>query len=460
MRFDLVINGARVLDPEADDIVRADIGIRDGRVAAVSSATLVGDAALDARGMLVTPGFIDMHCHAQDHDGYVLRARDGVTTALELEAGPADVDGWYAERAGGTFVNHGASVGHMASRIVATAGTAASVGPDVPKGVSASGRLSVAEVQTLRETVRRGLTHGALAVGMGLAYNPGASFAEVTAVMKAAAEVGAAVHVHVRRTGSRGETTAVDGVVEMVAGATISGAKVCICHVSATAAERTVEVLDIIADARAAGLDMIAESHPYTAGMAPIDVEVLDTGFQDRLGIDYGDIEMVATHERLSAETWADARRRGGFTILHGVTTPEAVSAAISRPWVAVASDALSGPGRGHPRAIGTNTRVLGRHVRAGDVELVHAVRSMTSVPAQWLADRVPELADRARIAQGSIADLVVLDPETVGDRATFAEPEVGPSGIRAVLVNGTPVVVDDVPRSEVRAGTAVRAAH
>ena len=117
MRYDLVINGGRVIDPESGlDAVRS-IGVTGGRVEALTDGDLSGDETIDAAGMVVAPGFIDLHSHGQDSENYEVQARDGVTTALELEVGAGDIDGWYSARSGTSLVNYGASVGHIPVRI-------------------------------------------------------------------------------------------------------------------------------------------------------------------------------------------------------------------------------------------------------------------------------------------------------------------------------------------------------
>ncbi len=115
--YELVIAGGRVMDPETGlDAVR-DIGVTGGKIRAVSQRPLVGAAIIDARGLVVAPGFIDLHAHGQDAANYAMRAADGVTTALELEVGTANVDAWYAARAGKALINHGVSVGHIHVRM-------------------------------------------------------------------------------------------------------------------------------------------------------------------------------------------------------------------------------------------------------------------------------------------------------------------------------------------------------
>src|SRR5215470_14279856 len=115
--FDIVISGGRVMDPESSlDAIR-NVAIRDGRIVEISEKTLTGKQAIDARGLVVAPGFIDLHEHGQEPRNYEFQAHDGITTSLELEAGTADVDAWYAKREGHALINYGVSVGHIPVRM-------------------------------------------------------------------------------------------------------------------------------------------------------------------------------------------------------------------------------------------------------------------------------------------------------------------------------------------------------
>src|SRR3954463_12635803 len=115
--FDTVIANGRVIDPETGlDAVRW-VGIRGGSIGAISPSALEGRTIVDARGLVVAPGFIDLHEHGQDFEAYTFQARDGVTSSFELEVGTADVAGWYAARAGKSAINHVVSIGHIQVRM-------------------------------------------------------------------------------------------------------------------------------------------------------------------------------------------------------------------------------------------------------------------------------------------------------------------------------------------------------
>jgi N-acyl-D-aspartate/D-glutamate deacylase len=443
--FDLVIANGRVMDPESGlDAVRH-VGVRNGTIEVLSEGTLTGARVIDASGHVVAPGFIDLHQHGQQDESYQMMVRDGVTSAFELEVGTADVAAWYAAREGGQLVNYGVSVGHIPARmkVLGDPGTGL-----LPAGIGGSGSATDDQMAAMERILREGLAEGAVAVGFGSAYTPGAPMAEIERMFRVAAEGGAPAHIHMRG--------GVTGLHETIAAAASAGASLHIVHVNSSSGSDIATFLAAIQAARDAGQDVTTEAYPYGAGMTEIQSALFDdwnTWSDDR----FAQHQLVSTGERLTRETFAKARAAGGTIIIHG-RPEEQTRAAIASPLSMIASDGFIENGRGHPRTSGTYAKVLGRYVRdEGLVELMDALRRMTVEPARRLERRTPAMTNKGRIRVGADADLTVFDPATVIDRATYEDATIPSAGIPYVIVGGQ-VVVDAGELTGVRPGRAIRA--
>lgn len=448
--YDIVIVNGRVIDPESKlDAVR-NIGIVKGTVQAVTADTLQGRATIDASGLVVSPGFIDLHEHAHEQENYRFQVMDGVTTALELERGTADVDGWYAEREGKTIINYGVSAGHVPVRMQLMRDP----GGLVPTGDAARKSASEAEIAEMKRQIERGLERGAVAVGLIIQLTPAASRWEILEMFRAAAHFKAFCYVHIRYQGEQEPESSVSALEEVIAAGAVTGASLHVVHLTSNGLRATPRLLQMIGEAQSRGLDVTTELYPYTAASNPIDSAMFDEGWQKRLGIDYQDLQWVATGERLTAESFARYRQTGGMVILHMI--PEAiVRAAVTSPLTLIASDGI----KGHPRSSGTYARVLGRYVREAKVlPLMEALRKMTLMPAQRLEQRVPMMKNKGRIRIGADADVTIFDPAQVIDTASYEEPAKYSAGIKYVLVNGVLVVKDSQLQSGIAPGQPVRA--
>lgn len=450
--LDLILRGGRVMDPESGlDGVR-DIGVRGGRIVEISGQSMDGRRTVDVTGLVVAPGFIDLHAHGQDLPSSALQAQDGVTTALELEGGVFPVDDWYAARQGESRINYGATVGHGAVRRTL-------LRDEVEQGDAWVYRqASPEELETIESMARRGLQEGGLGIGLGIQYTPGATRAEILQLFRTAADAGVTNFVHVRFMGRLEPGSSVEAVQEMIANAAVSGASVHIVHIGSSGLEQVPLLLEMIRTGRDHGVDVSTEVYPYTAASTSLESAIFDPGWRERLGADYEDVEWVATGERLTEATFTTYRDQGGMIIIHMIPE-EVVETALTDPLVMVASDGVTFlEGRAHPRGAGTFARVLGHYVREQQtLSLMDALRKMTLMPAQRLEAAVPQMRRKGRIAVGADADITIFDPALIIDRSTFENPAQASEGIVHVLVGGEFVVQDSRLLEAARPGRAVR---
>ncbi|HUM04438.1 MAG TPA: amidohydrolase family protein [Terriglobales bacterium] len=447
-QYDVVITGGRALDPETGlDGIR-NVGITGGKIARIAAEPLQGKRVVDATGLVVAPGFIDIHQHGQEIASQRVKALDGVTTALEMEIGVTDVAQFLKLKEGHSLIHYGTTASHAAAR--AAIFGAPLPGPAVdpqngipdilPKSGPATDTPATAEqIARIEQRLRGELDAGALGIGMGLQYTPGATRLEVIDMFRVAAERHLPVYTHIRSAGTIEPGSAVESISEVIAASAITGTPVHIVHMNSSCLRQSLECLSLVEGARARGLDVTTEAYPYIAGMTGINSALFNPGWREKLGIDYGDLVLPDTGEHLTKERF-DELHKSSVTrsVLVFANTQEIVDAIIPHPLVMIASDGAPG----HPRNAGTYSRVLAQYVREkGTLTLMDAVRKMTLMPAQMLERSTPAARKKGRLQEGADADLVVFDAKTISDRSTFQAPMEPSVGVRFLLVAGTLLV-------------------
>lgn len=440
--YDLVLEGGRVMDPETGLDAKRNVAVRDGKIVAISSQPLNGRRVINAAGLVVAPGFIDLHQHAQGIESQRVKALDGVTTALELEIGVPDVAEFLKTKEGHALIHYGTSASHVAAR-ARVFGTPLPTGEILPKSGPATEQHATPEqIMRIKDRLSAELEAGGLAIGMGIQYTPGATRLEVIDMFRLANERSVPVYTHVRSSGPVEPGSAIEAVSEVIAAAAITGAPLHIVHINSTCLRDAPQCLSMVEGARSRGLDVTTEAYPYIAGMTFINSAVFNPGWQQKQGgISYGDLVLPDTGEHLTQQRFDELHASSTpQTVLIFSNSQEVLDQVIPHPLVMIASDGLEG----HPRNAGTFSRVLAQYVREkGTITLMDALRKMSLMPAEMLEHSTPAARQKGRLQEGADADIVVFDPATIGDRSTFQKPMEPSVGVHYLLVAGT-VVVDN----------------
>jgi N-acyl-D-aspartate/D-glutamate deacylase len=462
-QYDIVLEGGRVMDPDTGlDAVR-NVGILDGKIGRISATPLSGRRVIHAAGLVVAPGFIDLHQHGQELSSQRVKAFDGVTTALEMEIGAPDVAQFLARKKGQSLIHYGTTASQVAARALvfgaplkpATTGPHAGIPEILPKSGPATDLPATPEqIEHVQQRLRDEIDAGALGIGMGIQYTPGATRLEVIDIFRVAAERKLPVYTHMRSAGRLEPGSAIEAVEEVIGASAITGASLHIVHVNSTCLRDSLECISLIEGARARGLDITTEAYPYIAGMTAINSAVFNPGWREQLGIDYSDLVIPDTGEHLTKERFDELHNSSKQQwVLIYANTQEVVDALIPNPLIMIASDGLEG----HPRNAGTFSRVFAQYVREKKtLTLMEALRKMTLMPAQMLERSTPAARQKGRLQEGADADIVVFDPQTIADRSTFEKPMEPSVGVHYLVVGGTLLIDDSKLVPDVFPGRAI----
>jgi len=483
-QYDLLIAGGQVVDGTGTPPRRADIGIRGGRIAAVGTISRAeAREIIDVLGLIVAPGFIDVHTHADDlaehprADNFV---RMGVTTIVAGNCGSSAVDigkALAAVEQAKPSINFATLVGHNTVRrqVMGTENRQ----PSIP------------ELDKMKALVWRGMADGAVGFSTGLQYVPGtyAHAWEIIELARVAGNEGGIYASHMRNEGTALE----EAVTETIRIGEMTGARVQISHLKVDSPSRwgaSAKALGLIDAARKRGILVEADQYAYSAASSTLGIRfpswaleggqpkiaerledaatwakikgemralLAERGLADlsfavvasyRADPSLNGLSMKQVAARLGGAETADAQFEaartmmlaGGASMVYHFMSDEDIDRIMRHPQVGIASDSsvlTMGDGVPHPRGYGNNARVLGEYVRTRKViSLEEAVRKMTSLPADHF-----RFANRGRIAVGNFADITIFDRATIGDAATFEKPHAYARGIVHVLVNGVPVV-------------------
>lgn len=469
--FDIVINNGRVIDPETGlDAIRS-VGIVDDKIKLISSKVLAGTKVIDASGLVVSPGFIDMHAHGQDILAARVQAFDGVTTALDLEAGTMPVIDFYDKRAKeGRPINYGASVNWANARIA----TMLNIEPEADLNwfIAAFGKkrwqinlATPAQLEKIRSMVEEGLDQGGLGIGVLLGYAPGTGYKEFFEMNKLAAARGVPTFTHARYLSMLEPRSSFQGMNEVIAAASGTGAHTHIAHLNSLSLRDISSIGEMISNAQKLGLRVTTEAYPYGAGSTGIGAAMFkEDKWRERIGgITANNFDVDG--KRLTEEelTFYKEKKPNTTTVVHfleednasdmayleesllfpgGVVASDGVDWRINNSPISQYTWPLPKNAWSHPRSAGTYAKFIGTFVRERkQISLKEAIKRVSYGPAKILESSVPQMKFKGRVQVGADADLVVFDLNEVSDKATYKTPAQLSVGFEYVIVNGVTLI-------------------
>ena len=463
--YDIVIKQGRVIDPETDLDQICNIGIIGNQISDITKNSINGKVTINAKGLVVSPGFIDLHAHGQTNSAHRYQLKDGVTTALEMESGVAFIERWIEAKKGKSLVNFGATAPHGFLRSFAMNKNKKTANQlidhfsknkmKLEESTSDESKLSKEdkklrklfkslsssnyESQTFNETVetkkliKNYIEKGALGIGLPVGYYLGASAGEIFEIYRLANRLDVTVYTHTRGFG-------MPGIQEAMAAATTAGASVHIVHANSMSLGEIETTLSMVESAQENGLDITTEVYPYTAASTSLESILFDEGWKETLNISYKDLQWEKTGERLNKKTFYEYRKKGGVVIIH-MMKPEWIRKGVSHPISIIASDGMPYAPGAHPRTAGTFSRILGKYVREEKaLDLMTALKKITIMPAKRLEKIAPSMKRKGRLQVSADADITIFNPNTIIDKADFSGLKYS-EGIETVIINGKIVV-------------------
>lgn len=450
--FDVVIKSGRVMDPETGFDEIADVGIDGATITGISApssgeSSLRGRSIIDARGLVVAPGFIDILSYAPNPYGIWFKVADGVTTNLGLHG--------IQSRAEDFFSTYGSSAQRPPTHY---GGAFSNPWTRSQLGLGIDDASSTKQIDALVATCDEDLRKGYVAVDFEPEYTPGVGYDEIKALAEVAKNHNVPATFHARYSDDMSPGTNAEALAEVLQIAQETKAQVHVEHIISTGGTFTMaQSLKTLNSARNDGISVTACMYPYNYWATYLASARFNDGWQERFHISYKDLAIVGTGERLNASTFAKYKKQNSLCAAFAIPESD-VREALQTPWVMLGSDAILEPGnKNHPRSTGCFARGVGRYVREEKVlDLMPALAKATILPAQLTEKGAPIMRQKGRMQKGADADVTIFDPKTLLDLSTVENPGVESKGVKYVLISGQVVRNPNGNQTSVRPGLPV----
>ncbi len=445
--FDTVIHGGRVIDPDSGYDAIADVGLLGDRIALISTATLTGRTTIDATGLVVGPGFIDLLSYEPNAYGVWYKLGDGVTTNLGMHGikTPVDPNGFFSTYtgAGTPPIHYGGAFSDQWYR----------------DSLGVRSNASASQISKLEESLDRSFDAGWIGVAVDPEYATTITTDEFLALAKVSQRNGMPLFTHIRYSSPEpAGKSSLDAIDEALHVARESGVALHIDHIPSMATHVMPEAIARIDAARAEGLDITGCFYPYTFWGTYLGSARFAGDWQSRFRISYNDLQLAGSNERLTEASFKKYQAQNKLVVAYAIPQEDVIAAARA-PWSIVGSDAIpESSNNNHPRGAGCFARLLGPYVRdLQALTLVEALAKCTVLPARRVEARVPMMARKGRLQMGADADITVFDPNTIADRSTVERPAVFSEGIAHVFVMGQHALTPAGVQRDVLAGRAIK---